>query len=267
MARTNLPAVDRRFSRTELLLGAAALERLGAAKVAVLGLGGVGSYAAEALARAGIGRLVLVDFDDICLTNVNRQLHALKGTVGRPKVEVMAERIRLINPRAEVEARREFYSAENGEELLASDLDYVVDAIDHVTAKLDLIQRARAKGLPLVSCMGTGNRLDPTKFVVADLSHTHTDPLARVVRQELRKAGIRTGVRVVFSTEPPRATAETEWDCRTDCICPNKDDGAWKCTMRRAIPGSVSFVPAAAGLVLASVVVNDLIKDLLTPGG
>ncbi|MGE5552969.1 MAG: ThiF family adenylyltransferase [Betaproteobacteria bacterium] len=254
---------DRRFSRAELLLGAAALDRLASAKVAVFGLGGVGSYAVEALARAGVGCLVLVDFDDICLTNVNRQLHALRDTIGRPKVEVMAERVRLINPRAEVEARREFYSAENGEELLTSDLEYVVDAIDHVTAKLDLIKRAKGKGLPLISCMGAGNRLDPTKFIVADLSKTHTDPLARVIRQELRKAGIRTGVRVVFSTERPRPTVATEWDCRTDCICPNKDDGTWKCAMRRAIPGTVSFVPAAAGLILASVVVNDLVKDLL----
>jgi tRNA A37 threonylcarbamoyladenosine dehydratase len=267
VTRTNLPAVDRRFSRTELLLGRAALERLGVSKVAVLGLGGVGSYAAEALARAGIGQLVLVDFDDICLTNVNRQLHALNGTVGQPKVEVMAERIRLINPRASVEARREFYSAENGEELLAPDLDYVVDAIDHVTAKLDLIRRATAKGLSLVSCMGAGNRLDPTRFVVADLAKTHTDPLARVIRQELRKVGLRTGVQVVFSTEPPKATAQSECDCRTDCLCPNQDNGAWKCTVRRTIPGSVSFVPAAAGLVLASVVVNDLTRDLLRPEG
>lgn len=253
--------LDRRFSRTELLIGAAAVQRLGEVKVAVFGLGGVGSYAVEALARAGVGRLVLVDFDDICVTNVNRQLHALNGTVGRAKAEVMAERARLINPRVEVEARREFYSAENGEGLLTPDLDYVVDAIDHVTAKLDLIKRARAKGLRLISCLGAGNRLDPTKFQVTDISKTHTDPLARVIRQELRKAGITSGVRVVCSTEPPRETVTTEWDCRSDCVCPNQDDGAWRCTMRRAIPGSISFVPAAAGLVLASVVVNDLIKD------
>jgi tRNA A37 threonylcarbamoyladenosine dehydratase len=261
--RTTRITTDRRFSRTELLLGRKALERLAAARVALFGLGGVGSYACEALARAGVGHLLLVDFDDICVTNVNRQLHALNGTVGQAKVEVMAERVRKINPRAEVVARREFYSAEKGDELLPPELDYVVDAIDHVTAKLDLIQRSLAKGLRLVSCLGAGNRLDPTKFLVSDISQTHTDPLARVIRQELRRRGIRRGVKVVFSTELPRPTVETEWDCRTDCVCPNKDEGAWKCTMRRAIPGSISFVPAAAGLVLASVVVNDLVGELL----
>lgn len=239
------------------------MERLAAAKVAVFGLGGVGSYTVEALARTGVGRLVLVDFDDICLTNVNRQLHALGETVGKSKALVMADRVRRINPRAEVEPLREFYSAENGDRLLTPDLDYVVDAIDHVTAKLDLIRRAKAKGLRLVSCLGAGNRLDPTRFVVTDIAKTHTDPLARVVRQELRRGGIRSGVKVVFSTELPRPTVETEFDCRTHCICPNKDDGAWKCTTRRAIPGSISFVPAAAGLVLASVVVNDLVETAL----
>lgn len=239
------------------------MARLAAARVAVFGLGGVGSYAVEALARAGVGSLLLVDFDEICLTNVNRQLHALDETVGRSKAEVMADRVRRINPRAEVLARREFYSADNGDSLLTPDLDYVVDAIDHVTSKLDLIKRARAKGLRLVSCLGAGNRLDPTRFQVADISRTHTDPLARVVRRELRRAGIRTGVKVVFSTETPRPTVQTEFDCRTGCVCPNAADAVWRCTMRRSIPGSVSFVPAAAGLVLASVVVVDLVRDVL----
>lgn len=260
--RTTLRATDRRFSRTELLIGAAGLRRLSAAKVAIMGLGGVGSFTAEALARSGIGHLVLVDYDDICVTNVNRQLHALSDTVGRAKVDVMAERLRKINPRLVVEARRVFYSAENGEELLTADLDYVVDAIDHVTAKLDLIRRSLGKGLRLVSCMGAGNRLDPTRFAVADISKTHGDPLARVIRQELRRSGITKGLKVVFSTEPPLPTQATQWDCRTGCVCPNKDDGAWKCTMRRTIPGSIAFVPSAAGLILASVVVNDLLQDL-----
>ncbi|MDI6869986.1 MAG: tRNA threonylcarbamoyladenosine dehydratase [Bacillota bacterium] len=251
MRRNSLPATDRRFSRTELLIGPEGVARLQAAKVAVFGLGGVGSYAVEALARAGVGRLVLVDFDDICLTNINRQLHALSDTIGQPKVEVMAERVQRINPQAAVEARREFYSAANGETLLTPDLDYVVDAIDHVPAKVDLILRAKAKGLRLVSSMGAGNRLDPTKFVVTDLSQTHTDPLARAVRQELRRAGIAHGVQVVFSTETPRATAGREWDEK----------------LRREAPGSISFVPAAAGLILASVVVNDLVRDLLPANG
>jgi tRNA A37 threonylcarbamoyladenosine dehydratase len=244
------------------LIGREGLERLAAARVAIFGLGGVGSFTAEALARAGVGYLKLVDFDDICLTNVNRQLHALNGTVGRSKVEVMAERIKLINPKCEVEALRQFYSAENGDELLAGGLDYVVDAIDHITAKLDLIKRATAMGLDLVSCMGAGNKLDPTKFVVADIAKTHTDPLAKVIRTELRRAGISRGVKVVYSTEPPLEPKETEFDCKNNCICPNKDEGAWNCTMRRQIPGSISFVPPAAGLILASVVVNDILGRL-----
>lgn len=238
-----------RLARTELLLGPAALERLARCKVAVCGLGGVGSYAVEALARSGVGRFVLLDFDEISPTNLNRQLHALLPTLGRPKVEVMAERIRLINPEAEVEPLRLRYSPENGDKLLAPDLAYVVDAIDDLPAKVDLILRARAKRLPLVSSMGAGNRLDPTRFRVADVSETHTDPLARAVRRELRKAGVERGVRVVFSTELPRRPQERVWDP----------------VLRRNVPGSVAFVTAAAGLVLASVVVRDLVQDLLPP--
>ncbi|HHW15682.1 MAG TPA: tRNA threonylcarbamoyladenosine dehydratase, partial [Firmicutes bacterium] len=175
MVSTSTSSPGDRLVRTELLLGSGALARLARSKVAVCGLGGVGSYAVEALARSGVGRFLLLDFDEISPSNLNRQLHALLPTLGRPKVEVMAERIRLINPEAEVEARRVRYSAANGEELLAPDLDYIVDAIDDVPAKVDLILRARAKGLRLVSSMGAGNRLDPTRFRVADLSATHTD--------------------------------------------------------------------------------------------
>ncbi len=254
-----------RFSRTELILGTEALERLATTTVAVFGIGGVGSYAAEALARAGVGRLVLVDYDDICLTNSNRQLHALKGTIGRPKVEVMAERIRLINPRADVLPVKEFYSAESRERLLGGEkLDYVIDAIDHVTAKIDLIATAHQRGIPLVACMGAGDKLDPTRFVVADISKTHTCPLAKVVRTELRKRGIARGVKAVFSTEKPREPKLSDAGCRTGCVCPNRgQEGVWRCFHRRHIPGTVPWVPAAEGLVAASVAVRDLVHDLV----
>lgn len=249
-----------RFSRTALLVGEDGLEKLARSTVAVFGIGGVGSYTVEGLVRAGVGKLVLVDFDEICITNTNRQIHALSSTVGKPKVEVMKERVLAINPRAEVEAIREFYSAENAGRLLRPDYDYVVDAIDHVTSKLDLIKRAYAMRLPLVSSMGAGNKLDPTRFQVADISKTHTCPLAKVVRTKLREAGITRGVKVVFSTEPPLKTKSLAVDCRTHCVCPNKGEAVWNCTMRRSIPGSISFVPSVAGLILAGVVVNDLLR-------
>lgn len=253
-----------RFSRTELLLGTEALERLAGSRVAVFGIGGVGSFAAEALARVGIGHLVLVDYDDVCLTNTNRQIHALKGTVGKPKVDVMAERIRLINPEAEVEALKEFYSADNRDHLLAGPLDYVIDAIDHVSAKVDLIASAYERGLPLVSCMGAGDKLDPTRFVVADIAKTHTCPLAKAVRAQLRQRGIVKGIKVVFSTETPRKQKLSDAGCKTGCICPNRGkEDVWRCYHRRHIPGTVPWVPAAEGLVAASVVVRDLLHDLL----
>lgn len=255
-----------RFSRTALLIGEDGVEKLAASTVAVFGIGGVGSYTVEGLARAGVGKLVLVDFDDICITNTNRQIHALNSTIGKPKVEVMKERVLAINPRAEVEAVREFYSAENAERLLRPDYDYVVDAIDHVTSKLDLIKRACAMHIPLVSSMGAGNKLDPTKFQVADISRTHTCPLAKVIRVKLRQAGISKGVKVVFSTEPPLETKSLAVDCRTHCVCPHKDEAVWRCTMRRSIPGSISFVPSVAGLIIAGVVVNDLLKGAMVNG-
>ncbi|MEG6616081.1 tRNA threonylcarbamoyladenosine dehydratase [Peptococcaceae bacterium 1198_IL3148] len=231
-----------RFSRTEMLIGPEGLEKLKSSKVAVFGVGGVGSYTVEALARAGIGELILVDFDDVDITNINRQLHALESTVGKAKVELMAERIKLINPQARVQAIKRFYTPENGPELITPDLDYVVDAIDNVTGKLDLIKRCIANNIAIVASMGAGNKLDPTAFKVADISQTSVCPLAKVVRRELRNAGINSGVKVVYSTEP--------------AIKPPQNNGA---NERKQPPGSISFVPATVGLILASVVVKDLL--------
>ena len=230
-----------RFSRTELLIGPDGLEKLQKSRVAVFGIGGVGASAVEALARCGIGYLVLVDYDDICLTNINRQIHALESTVGRPKVELMKERVLQINPKAVVEAIREFYSPDKSEQLIPDDLDYIVDAIDNVTGKIDLITKAKVKGIRVVSAMGAGNKLDPTAFEVADIAKTSVCPLARVVRRELKKAGISEGVKVVYSKEQPMVPLSTG------------------CALRRQIPGSISFVPPVMGMILAGVVVRDIV--------
>lgn len=249
-----------RFSRTEILLGTAGLARLQAATVAVVGLGGVGSYAAEALCRAGVGRLVLVDFDDICLTNINRQLHALDGTVGRAKVQVMAERCRQINPAADIVPHREFYDAEKSESLLAERYDYVVDAIDHITSKIHLISSCVQRELPIIASMGAANKLDPTKITVADIAATHNCRMARIVRKLLRKEGVNRGVKVVFSTEEYREQVMASAACKENCICPNKGEQRFSCEHRRTILGSISFIPSIFGLTMAGVVVNDLLK-------
>lgn len=249
-----------RFSRTELLIGPNGLEKLKGATVAVFGLGGVGSYAAEALCRAGVGRIVIVDFDDICLTNVNRQLHALDGTVGKAKAVVMAERMGLINPQADIVPYKEFYSAENSDILLTSDYDYVVDAIDHMTSKLHLIKSCKERGIPIISSMGAAAKMDPTKIAVADISETHKCRMARSVRKLLRRQGIRDGVKVVFSTEEYREPAVKDGGCKGNCICPNKEEQQFSCEHRRVILGSVSFIPSIFGLTMAGVVVNDLLS-------
>jgi tRNA threonylcarbamoyladenosine dehydratase len=248
-----------RFSRTELLIGPEGLERLKQSSVAVIGLGGVGAYAAEALCRAGIGRLTLVDFDDICLTNVNRQLHAMDGTVGKAKAQVMAERLRLINPQADIIPYKDFYAAENSDFLLSPGYDYVVDAIDHITSKLHLIGSCRERQLPIISSMGAAAKLDPTRVQVADISRTSTCRMARSVRKLLKKRGIATGVKVVFSTEEYREPAVKDAGCKGDCICPNKDEQQFSCEHRRVILGSISYVPGIFGLTMAGVVVNDLL--------
>lgn len=248
-----------RFSRTELLIGHEGLERLKQSSVAVFGLGGVGAYAAEALCRAGIGRLSLVDFDDICLTNVNRQLHALDGTVGRAKAQVMAERLRLINPEADIIPYKDFYAADNSDFLLSPGYDYVVDAIDHITSKLHLIKSCKERGIPIISSMGAAAKLDPTKIQVADISATHKCRMARSVRKLLKKQGIASGVQVVFSTEEYREQEGKDAGCKGNCICPNKDEQRFSCEHRRVILGSISYVPGIFGLTMAGVAVNDIL--------
>lgn len=250
-----------RFSRTELLVGPEGLQKLKKAKVAVFGLGGVGGFAAEALCRAGIGRLTIVDFDDICLTNVNRQIHAMDGTVGRGKSEVMAGRLRLINPDAEIVPYKDFYSAENSDFLLSQGHDYVVDAIDHFTSKIHLIRSCREREIPVISSMGAAAKLDPTRIQVADISETHKCRMARSVRKLLRKEGIERGVQVVFSTEEYREQEVKDGGCKGNCICPNKDDQRFSCEHRRVILGSISYIPAIFGLTMAGVVVNDLLAQ------
>ena len=240
-----------RFSRLEMLVGEAGLSRLQRAKVAVFGIGGVGSYTAEALARSGIGQLLLVDHDTVSLTNLNRQIHALEGTIGQPKVDLMAERIRQINPDCQVIPRRAFLQEQNWQALLPADLSYVVDAIDTVSGKLLLVEKCRDLSIPIICSMGAGNKLDPTRLTVVDISETHTDPLARVMRRELRQRGIERGVKVVYSSEPPiTPDAAVVERLRTAGDIP---------VHRRLVPGSSAFVPATAGLIAASVVVRDLL--------
>jgi len=244
------------FSRTQLLLGSEGIDKLRKSRVAVIGIGGVGSFAAEALARAGIGELVLVDYDIICLTNINRQIHALQSTVGLPKVEVMKKRILDINPDARVTCFKDFYSEETADKILAGNLNYVVDAIDTIKSKVDLIIRCKKSNIPIISSMGAGNKLDPTMFRVADLSQTSVCPMARVIRRELGKSGIRNGVKVVFSTEQPVKTVQENL-CKTDCVSPKDSSGNY--ALRKSTPGSISFVPSVAGLIMAGEVIRDIL--------
>lgn len=244
------------YSRTELLIGSDGVDKLKNSKIAIFGIGGVGAYTAEALCRAGVGNLVLVDYDDICLTNINRQVHAIRKTVGKSKVDTMKERLLEINPNMNVIIFKELYNEENADRLLTPDLDYVVDAIDMVTSKLDLITRSQQMNIPVISCMGAGNKFDPTKIEISDIYKTSMCPLARVIRQELRKKGVKK-LKVVYSKEEPITPIETDKNCKNNCICSNKDLA--KCTHRRQIPGSISFVPSAFGLALASAVVRDIL--------
>ncbi len=243
------------FSRTERLIGKDGLDRLRNARVAIFGVGGVGSFAAEALARCGIGRLVLVDDDCVCITNINRQIHATHETVGMPKVAVMRDRILAINPSAEVEIHREFYLPGSAERLIREDYDYIVDAVDTVTAKIDIIISAIDKGIPIISSMGTGNKIDPTRLEVADIYATSICPLAKVMRKELRARGVRA-LKVVYSSEEPIKPLDLA----------DEDDGTRECAEaparseagRRQAPGSIAFMPSVAGLIIAGEVVKDL---------
>ncbi len=229
--------VNEQFSRSAALIGDEGILRLQRARVAVFGIGGVGGYVCEALARSGVGALALFDRDVISVSNLNRQIIALHSTVGRPKVEVMRERILDISPQAEVEANHLFYMPENADSVDLSRFDYIADCIDTVSAKVELICRARAAGVPIISSMGTGNKLDPTRFSVVDLAKTEGCPLARVMRRELRARGI-VHLPVIFSPEPPRTVQAVP-----------AEEG------RRSTPGSIAFVPSAAGLVMAGEIV------------
>ena len=246
------------FSRTELLLGKEAMKILKDSAVAVFGIGGVGSFTAEALARSGIGRIALIDDDKVCLTNINRQLIATHQTIGRKKVEVMESRILDINPGCKVEKFECFYSAQNADEFDLASYSYIVDAIDTVSSKLVLIERAQAAGVPVISCMGAGNKLDPARFEVADIYKTSVCPLAKVMRKELRARGI-PALKVVYSKEEVLKPEEGEdISCKSNCVCP--PGSKRNCTVRRQVPGSIAFVPSVAGLILAGEVIRDLIK-------
>lgn len=230
------------WSRSELLIGSEALAKLRSSKVAVFGVGGVGSFTTEALARSGVGHFLLVDNDTVNITNINRQLVALHSTIGRPKVEIMKERIHEINPNAQVDILQRFYLPEVADEILCDDLDYIVDAIDTVTAKIDLVVQAKQREIPIISVMGAGNKLDPSRFEVADIYKTSYCPLAKVMRYELKRRDIRN-LKVVYSKEEP--------------IRQHYETG------ENQVPGSMSFVPPVAGMIAASEVVKDLVRDLV----
>ena len=233
------------------------MDRLSKCRVAVFGIGGVGGYAVEALVRSGIGALDLVDDDRVCLTNLNRQLHATRKTVGKYKVDAAEERVKEINPDCQVRTFKTFFMPETQAEFDFSLFDYIVDAIDTVTGKLALAEQAQALNIPIISAMGAGNKLDPASFRVADIYQTSICPLARVMRKECRKRGIKH-LKVVYSTEvPTRPLEDPAISCRSHCICP---PGTRKCTVRRDIPGSTAFVPPVAGLIIAAEVIKDLCR-------
>lgn len=249
------------FSRTELLFGKAAMEHLRQCRVAVFGIGGVGGYAVEALARSGVGTLDPIDDDKICLTNLNRQIFATRSTVGKEKVAAAKARIQDICPEITVHTHSCFFMPDTADQFDFHDFDYVIDAIDTVTGKLEIILRAKAAGVPVISAMGAGNKLDPTAFRVADIYDTKVCPLARVMRYELRKRHVRD-VKVVYSEEKPiRPIEDMAISCRNHCVCP--PGTVRKCTVRRDIPGSNAFVPSVAGLILAGEVIKDLTADFI----
>ncbi len=244
------------FSRTELLLGKKSMERLANARVAVFGVGGVGGYTVEALVRSGVGTIDLIDDDKVCLTNLNRQVIATRKTVGQYKADVMKERILEINPNAVVHVHKCFFLPENSDEFDFSQYSYVVDAVDTVTAKIALVLKAQEAGVPVISSMGAGNKLNPADFEVADIYKTSVCPLAKVMRRELKKRGVKH-LKVVYSKEKPITPIEDmSISCRSNCICP--PGAAHKCTERRAIPGSIAFVPSVVGLIIAGEVIKDL---------
>ena len=243
------------FSRTQLIFGETAMQRLDGARVSVFGIGGVGGYTVEALARSGIGQLDLIDDDKVCITNVNRQLLATLKTVGPYKVDVAKERVADINPKCRVNTFKTFYMPDTKGEFDFSQYDYIVDAIDTVKGKLALVENAQKAGTPIISSMGAGNKVDAAAFEVADIYETSVCPLARVMRYECRRRGIKK-LKVVYSKEKPiRPMEDMSISCRRHCVCP---PGTRKCTVRRDIPGSTAFVPSVAGLIIAGEVIKEL---------
>lgn len=246
------------FSRTELLFGKEAMDKLAGSKVAVFGIGGVGGYVCEALVRSGVGAFDLIDDDKVCLTNLNRQIIATRSTVGKYKTDVMRDRMLDINPKVEVEVHKCFFLPENADDFPWDSYDYVVDAVDTVTAKIALVMKCKEKNIPIISSMGAGNKLDGSQFKVADIYKTKVCPLAKVMRRELKKRGVKK-LKVVYSEEiPTRPIKDMAISCRNNCICP--PGAEHKCTERRDIPGSVAFVPSVAGLIIAGEVAKDLIR-------
>lgn len=247
------------FSRTQLLLGEESMKKLSDMRVAVFGIGGVGGYVCEALVRTGIGHFDLIDDDKVCLTNLNRQIIATRKTVGLYKADVMKERMLEINPSVEVNVYKCFFLPENADEFPFADYDYVIDAVDTVTAKVELVMKCKEMNVPIISSMGAGNKLDASAFKVADIYKTKMCPLAKVMRHEMKKRGVKK-LKVVYSEEKPtRPIEDMSISCRTHCICP--PGAQHKCTERRDIPGSVAFVPSVAGLIIAGEVIKDLTKD------
>lgn len=244
------------FSRTELLLGKTALQKLSASRVAVFGVGGVGGYAVEALVRSGIGQIDLIDDDRVCLTNINRQLLATRKTVGKYKVDVAAERIAEINPQCVVNTYKTFYLPDTQDQFDFTQYDYVIDTIDTVTGKIGLVMAANEAGVPIISAMGAGNKVNPAMFEVADIYQTSICPLAHIMRKELRRRGIKK-LKVVYSKEKAlKPIEDAAISCRSNCICP--PGSVRKCTVRRDIPGSTAFVPPVVGFIIAGEVVKDL---------
>ena len=247
------------FSRTQLLLGEESMKKLSDMRVAVFGIGGVGGYVCEALVRTGIGHFDLIDDDKFCLTNLNRQIIATRKTVGLYKADVMKERMLEINPNVEVNVYKCFFLPENADEFPFADYDYVIDAVDTVTAKVELVMKCKEMNVPIISSMGAGNKLDASAFKVADIYKTKMCPLAKVMRHEMKKRGVKK-LKVVYSEEKPtRPIEDMSISCRTHCICP--PGAQHKCTERRDIPGSVAFVPSVAGMIIAGEVIKDLTKD------
>lgn len=246
------------FSRTQLLLGKDSMKKLHDAHIAVFGIGGVGGYVCEALVRSGVRRFDLIDDDKVCLTNLNRQIIATRKTVGKYKAEVMKERILEINPDCEVNVHKCFFLPENADDFDFDNYDYIVDAVDTVTAKIELVMKAKEKNVPIICSMGAGNKLDASMFKVSDIYKTKVCPLAKVMRRELKKRGVRK-LKVVYSEEQPiRPIEDMSISCRTHCICP--PGAKHKCTERRDIPGSVAFVPSVVGLIIAGEIVKDICK-------